>query len=277
MSRKKHQKRLWDLYSRHKQTYFEIAEQQKKSIKWVQKTLDFCDISIPVIPPGDTILVIDTTYFGRSFGVMVFRCALRKKNLFWKFMDYETTDEYVSGIQYLLEQGWNIRAIVADGRRGISQAFPSIPFQMCQFHQVQIVIRYVTRRPKLPAGKALKKLILLLTQTDKESFTFWLSEWHREWKDFLNEKVFDQEKKKYRFVHTRLRSAYRSLTTNLPSLFTWYDHFSLKIPNTTNSLDGGTFSFLKEKVRIHRGLSQKRKMKLINALLSFSQPQKKFH
>lgn len=208
---------------------------------------------------------------------MVFRCAFRKKNLFWKFIDYETTDAYVSGIEYLRQQGWNILAIVADGRRGIPRAFPDIPFQMCQFHQVQIVIRYITRRPKLPAGKALKKLTLLLTQTDKESFTFWLSAWHSEWKTFLNEQVFDEGKKKHRFIHTRLRSAYRSLVTNLSSLFTWYDHPFLKIPNTTNSLDGGTFSFLKEKVRIHRGLSRKRKMKLIDTLLSSPQPQKKFH
>ena len=38
------------------------------------------------------------------------------------------------------------------------------------------------------------------------------------------------------------------------------------MPNTSNSLDG-TFSHLKDKVRIHRGLKMDRKKKLIEELL----------
>jgi len=64
----------------------------------------------------------------------------------------------------------------------------------------------------------------------------------------------------------RIRSAYRSLKSNLPYLFTWYDNMDLKIPNTTNSLEG-TFSNLKNKIRVHAGLKKHRKMKLINELL----------
>lgn len=228
------------------------------------------------VTPGETILIIDTTYFGRGFGVMVFRCALRKINLYWKFLPYETTAEYVAGIHYLQQRGWIIRGLVFDGRRGLLQAFPGIPTQMCQFHQVQIVIRYITRRPKLEAGKALKNLILLLTKTDKESFCFWLADWHNNWKDFLQEKVYDQEKKRNRYLHRKLRSAYRSLQTNLPYLFTFYDHPELSIPNTTNILDG-YFSIIKEKVSIHRGVTRQRKMKIIDALLSLGQPHTKHH
>lgn len=228
------------------------------------------------VMPGETILIIDTTYFGRGFGVMVFRCALRKINLYWKFLPYETTAEYVAGIHYLQQRGWIIRGLVFDGRRGLLQAFPGIPTQMCQFHQVQIVIRYITRRPKLEAGKALKNLILLLAKTDKESFYFWLADWHNNWKDFLQEKVYDQEKKRNRYLHCKLRSAYRSLQTNLPYLFTFYDHPELSIPNTTNILDG-YFSIIKEKVSIHRGVTRQRKMKIIDALLSLGQPHTKHH
>jgi len=71
-------------------------------------------------------------------------------------------------------------------------------------------------------------------------------------------------KGKNRYIHTKLRSAYRSLKTNLPWLFTWYDNMDLQIPNTTNAIDGH-FADLKNKLRCHNGLSIERKKKFIDA------------
>lgn len=65
---------------------------------------------------------------------------------------------------------------------------------------------------------------MLLTKTDKESFVGGLGEWYTKWEWFLNERKIDEKGKK-RFVHKNLKSAYRSLKTNLPWLFTWYDYF----------------------------------------------------
>ncbi len=64
----------------------------------------------------------------------------------------------------------------------------------------------------------------------------------------------------------RLRSAYRSLKTNLPWLFTWYDNIELNIPNTTNAIEGN-FADLKNKLRNHNGLSIERKKKFIDGFL----------
>jgi len=229
------------------------------------------------IVPGKTILVIDTTYFGREFGMMVFRCAQRKKNLLWKVVPYETNAEYLAGVRELEAQGWYISGIVCDGRRGLPQLFSGIPVQICQFHQVQIVTRYITRRPKLPASIELRDIVLLLTKTDEASFSYWLKEWHEKWKEFLAEKSFDMQRNQFRFTHRRLRSAYRSLKTNMPHLFTLHRHNELKMPNTTNTLDG-SFSHLKEKIRLHRGLKKSRKLKLIHQLLASStQPHEKVY
>jgi hypothetical protein len=63
---------------------------------------------------------------------------------------------------------------------------------MCQFHQVAIVTRYLTRKPKLAAAQELRALVLMLTKTDKESFAGALEAWHKKWKDFLNERTFDE-------------------------------------------------------------------------------------
>jgi hypothetical protein len=114
----------------------------------------------------------------------------------------------------------------------------------------------------MQASKELWAITLLLKQTDKESFIGALDTWYKQWVGFLNERKTDANGKS-RYVHKKLRSAYRSLKTNLPWLFTWYDHYELGIPNTTNAIDGH-FADLKNKLRNHNGLSMDRKKKFID-------------
>ena len=118
----------------------------------------------------------------------------------------------------------------------------------------------------MPASIELKEIVALLKQTDKESFEGLLNEWHIKWKSFLQERTVNEKTGKSHYTHKRLRSAHRSLKTNLNWLFTWYDNIELKIPNTTNAIDGH-FSDLKNKLRNHNGLTLKRKMKFINEFL----------
>ena len=77
---------------------------------------------------------------------------------------------YVKGIEKLKSQGFIILAIVCDGRKGLFQSFGEISVQMCQFHQVAIIRRYITKNPKQDASIELKELTALLKSTDKESF-----------------------------------------------------------------------------------------------------------
>lgn len=228
--------------------------------------MDLATVQPRSLDIGDVVVVMDTTYFGKIFGVMVFRCPHRKKNLLWTFLPYETIAAYIAGVQELQRGGWNVLGIVCDARRGLVQAFPDIPVQMCQFHQVMIILRYITRKPKLEAGKELKALVLLLTQTDEASFRHWLCVWHEQWKELLAEKTVDPMTQRWHFTHKRLRSAYRSLETNLPWLFTCQQHPSLCLPNTTNSLEG-SFTHIKAKLSVHSGLRIDRKQKLIQELL----------
>lgn len=209
---------------------------------------------------------MDTTYFGRSFGVMLFKDAYTKENLLKYYVKYETNELYKKGIKELITQGFNPRAIVCDGRKGLVQLFNNIPVQLCVFHQVAIIRRYITKNPKLPASIELKELVFLLKQTDKESFAGGLERWHSKWKSFLDERTVNPNTGKSQYTHRRLRSAYRSLKTNLPWLFTWYDYLELNIPNTTNAIDGH-FSDLKNKLRNHNGLSIERKKKFIDGFL----------
>jgi hypothetical protein len=45
---------------------------------------------------------------------------------------------------------------------------------MCNFHQVAIIRRYITKTPVLEANKALNWLSNLLVRTDKETFNYYL-------------------------------------------------------------------------------------------------------
>ena len=118
----------------------------------------------------------------------------------------------------------------------------------------------------MTASIELKKTVMLMPKTDKESFEGSLSEWFIKWEDFLNERSANKKTGKTFYTHKRLRSAYRSLKTNLKWLFTWYDFIELNIPNTTNAIEGH-FSDLKNKLRNHNGLSVNRKIKFIDEFL----------
>jgi len=209
---------------------------------------------------------MDTTYWGRNFGVMLFKDSITKDNLLKYYVKSETNLQYHKGIEELLTMGYQVLAIVCDGRRGLLNSFGSIPVQMCQFHQAAIIRRYITKRPRLQASIELNELVRLLPKTDKESFTGALNEWFVKWKKFLDERTINNETGKSFYTHKRLRSAYRSLKTNLKWLFTWYDYIDLNIPNTTNAIDGH-FSDLKNKLRNHNGLSLKRKKRFIDEFL----------
>ena len=193
-----------------------------------------------IIPHRPVNLIIDATFFKRGEGVLVARA--NSKNLAWKEIKTERVEDYEKLISMLKTAGILYSAFVIDGKRGVlhmlSKKFSGIPIQYCQFHQVQTITHYVSKKPKLEAGKELRYIALSLTGSDREAFTKRLRDWHERWTDFLAEKTINPITGRWHFTHKRLRSAYRSLETNLPHLFTCLDYPELKIPNTTNSCDG---------------------------------------
>ena len=188
-------------------------------------------------------------------------------NLLAHAVKYETNALYQAGVRLIQQQHCHVQAVVCDGRKGLFQAFPGIPVQMCQFHQIAIIRRYLTKKPKLPAAQQLMMLTATLTTTTAQSFSHALVQWRRRWEGFLNERRLNPDGRTSRYVHKRLRSAYRSLNRNLPWLFTCRQHPELHIPNTTNAIDG-QFSNLKNKLRVHNGLSKTNKLKFTLALLN---------
>ena len=254
---------LWDLYSSGKQSYSQLAERFLCSTKTIQRNLDKVQIIQRKEFSSVAVVIIDTTYFGRGFGVMVFKNSLDGVVLYKQYVRYETNSLYLSGISEIRRRGIDIQAIVCDGRQGLFGLFCDIPIQMCQFHQIQIIQRYLTRNPKTQASIELKKLTLKLTKQAEIEFVKNLNDWYLRWSDYLNERSKSPSTGRTYYTHKRLRSAYLSLKRHLPYLFVFLRYKELMIPNTTNALEG-QFSDLKNKLRNHNGLSKAHKMKFID-------------
>ena len=125
-----------------RQTYSDLATKYGKSKKWVQMKLDEVEIrSVVKLKPQELIIVADTTFFSGQSGLTVFREPNLKKNIWWAPVYYEKVDIYKVGRKHLEQNGFTIKAIVLDGKRGVRQAFSDIPVQMCHFHQKQIITR----------------------------------------------------------------------------------------------------------------------------------------
>jgi len=170
-------------------------------------------------------------------------------------------------LEELLAIGYTINSITIDGKRGLYKAFEDYPVQMCHFHQKRIIQRYITKHPKLEASKDLQKILLRLTSTNEVILTKNLDTWYETHKHFLAEKTLNELTGKESFTHAKLVSAYRSLRTNLPYLFTHKRYKYLGMHNTTNSLDGGVFSPMKMLIKLHRGLSKSLKLKMVDDYL----------
>jgi len=256
-------KDLWKEYTKGKQTYLQLSQKYGCSVKTIQRKLDSVELVTETTFSSVANVLMDTTYFGRTFGVMVFKNSINGQILFKQYVRQETNKLYLQGIEEIARRGIKISSIICDGRKGLFQQFGAdMLIQMCNFHQIAIIRRYLTMSPKMQASKELWKVSSLLTKTCKEIFEARLQVWYNLWKDFLNEQRIDEKGKK-KYVHKKLRSAYRSLKTNMPWLFTWDMNRVLNIPNTTNAIDGH-FADLKNKLRNHNGLSVERKKKFIN-------------
>ena len=258
-------------YTKKRQTFADLFERYGKSPKTIRKAFDeYYPVTGEIIPENDPVnIVIDATFFKRGDGYLVARANSR--NLHWFPIETEKVEHYGHCLHTLEAAGFSFASFTIDGRRGVrkllQKLYPHIPIQHCQYHQLQTITQKLTQRPKLDASKELRVIALTISKTTRKKFTEELIGWHEKWGEFIKERSesFDL-KRKWRWKHERLRSAYFSIQRNLPWLFTYLDYPDLNIPNTTNSCDG-SFSHWKNKVILHRGMQKHRKRKMIDFLL----------
>ncbi len=134
---------IWNDYIYGKQTYKQLAQKYNCSPKTIQRKLKSYQVKTTKNTPKNIVLIIDTTYFKRDFGVMLFKDVYTGKNLLKYYVKNETNYLYLKGIKELTLQGFCIKGVVCDGHRGLIKSLSFYPVQFCQFHQVKIIQRYL--------------------------------------------------------------------------------------------------------------------------------------
>lgn len=76
-----------------------------------------------------------------------------------------------------------------DGIKRLPQALSPIRGQMCQFHQMLIVSRYLTQETASKASKKLLNRVKIITNTDKESFIGSFNEWYEKYRGSHQQKI----------------------------------------------------------------------------------------
>ncbi|WP_439328535.1 IS256 family transposase, variant Zn-binding type, partial [Lonepinella sp. BR2357] len=239
LTKKLESSNIWQDYTVGKQSYKQLAEKYHCSVRTIQRYL----LKAPKTPlnPSENKylnLIIDTTFFGRKFGVMVFMDSHTKKVIYHQIVKTEKAIYYAVAINRLREKGHIIQSITCDGKRGLLKDIFDTPIQLCQFHQVAIVTRKLTRKPKSKAGIALKELVARLKSSLKNEFYRELHHWYLNYKDYIDERSeYPNEKGHYLFKHRKLRSAYTSLLRNQDYLFTFEKYPELNMDKTTNRIE----------------------------------------
>ncbi len=145
---------IWGEYVEGKQTYYQLSLKYHCSVKTIQRKIDSIKAGINTTFTSVANVLMDTTYFGRKLGVMVFKDSLSSQILYKQYVKQETNKLYLSGLEEIARRGIKIQAVICDGRKGLLQMLPEIPVQMCNFHQVAIIRRYLTKSLECKPAKS---------------------------------------------------------------------------------------------------------------------------
>ena len=191
----KRQHQLWNQYVFKRQTLADLADSFNLSTKHIRRELKRVPFKVPLVIASEisqpVALVCDTTYFG-CYGVMVWRCFNRRSNLLWHFVAEESVNQYMAGIKELEAKGYTITSVTCDGHKGLLLALTLAGYkaQLCQFHMMKTVTKYLTSKPLLLAGQELRSIMLSLPRATQEIFFQQLNQWVSKWSEFLKEKTF---------------------------------------------------------------------------------------
>ena len=254
---------LWRSYQEGKQTISELAAAHGVSDSTIKRRLR--EIEKVWVQPqlsGSGYVHLDATYWGHNWGVLLALDESSGKPLYVAFIAHEKVQDYVDAVRSIEERGYTIKGIVIDGMKSLFSEFSSYRIQMCQYHMIQIVRRYLTQHPRIVAARELKALVDNIANEDGVEFENKYRQWKSKWEDMLNRRS-TLKSGKTQFTHKRLRSAMHSVDFYLPYLFTYQLPECCGMPNTNNKIEG-TFTDLKNNLNNHSGMSKENRKRFIS-------------
>ena len=179
-------------------------------------------------------------------------------------------DEVKAFLLRLKIRGLNPQSITIDGLKTVYVAFqevwPRIIIQRCLFHIQKQGLMWCRRYPKSLEAKKLKEILreifLVKDYPSKKIFIKKVLVWEQ----IYGKKVLVNPSNGW--VMSDLKRARSMLLNALPDMFHFLDNS--QIPHTSNCAES-FFSKLKENLKIHRGLTQERRLSLIRHIIRFCQ------
>lgn len=253
------------MYQEDKQTVAEIARKSDVSPSTIKRVLRNITVSWeqPDLAGRSGFVHLDVTYWGHNWGVFL---ALEEEScrpLYIAFIHHETIADYEKAVKTIADLGYVIKGIVIDGMRSLFDAFSSYKIQMCQYHMLCIVERYLTKNPHLKAARGLKDLMKRLVGMTKDEFLKEYAKWKEDHEHTLNRRSVSKRDGKSHYTHKRLRTAMNSVDFYLPYLFTYQDGSCNGMPNTNNKIEG-VFTDLKKNLNNHSGMSESNRRRFIS-------------
>ena len=224
----------------------------------------------PRLEPATTIfhaVLVDGIWIG-EYCLLI---ALSDKGnvLAWQWSGGES----VAAWKALLNQVEAPGILVSDGGTGLPTAlaacWPETKHQRCLFHLQMNVSRHLTRNPRTNAGRALRALVMRLSEIQNEDAAIaWQLKLETWWQTFGH---LTRERTMFRngqwgFTHDRLRKAWQLIrrVSRNDTLFTWITYGN---PRTTSPLEGAINAQIREILRRHRGMSEEHRRRAVEWFL----------
>lgn len=260
-----------------RQTYKTLSRESGYSIDTLQRTFYILLEQAPrikIIKRQVVNLRMDATYF-KKFCLLAYQDDWDGYTQLIRFSDGEHYTEIKEDLDNLIHLGVQLESITTDGHKSILKAIkksvPDVTVQRCLVHIQRMCLLWLTRYPRHESGQQLRLLVLMLlkikTENDK---LFWIKElnaWYATYREYINEKTFKEESRRYWYTHKLLRRSYFTIKRALPNMFHYLQN--PRIPNTTNGIEG-YFSHLKNHLDLHRGLTPKNRINFIKWYVYFS-------
>jgi hypothetical protein len=221
------------------------------------------EIVLPLPQLSHQYLIYDALWFGRKFCCLAYRIYPDPLIIHHSIRKSERSTQIKNDLESIVERGYQIDGVVSDGAKGFigatAQVFPHKPHQICLAHMHRQATRGLGRRPKEYQLQRLKSLADHVWKIEsKEALKWWLQElntWGKLNRSYLQEYTHDSKSGRWWYTHRNARSTLSKLIKASETSFKFLDQPLM--PKTTNGMEG-TFSNLRIKWQIHKGLKQER-------------------
>lgn len=244
--------------------------------RWFEPFWDRCPVpEVPLSLEDQTLIMDAVSIEPRRMMALIGRTP--RHVVWWMFAEWESYDSW----SLFCSRVPTPRSVVCDGQRGLFAAiksrWPIVLFQRCLIHVLRQALTKLTLHPKTLAGQSLRKLVKQLptirTRRQKRRWIHLWKHWYSKYHSFLTERSYGDMQNKRRgwwYTHRKLRAVRSLIQNSLPYLFTFVGH--PEIPRTSNHVEGGINSRIKELLHRHRGLNLAQKQALVSWFLASKQP-----